>query len=239
MTHIVTDGNYIIADKRASFMSGSGAIQAGVTPGTKRAQFRRDDSVKIILPKDEIYVNKKETRACNYSPTVAIAMAGGHGNIHNHPLNMLMKIGDMTEYVKLLNANTFTNTDFTILALSQNGDVHVISDAVRNNAVTWGITTTPAKSLANGTYISIGSGGFQKRLLEAPYKKKDITLMDAFFWGSYLDKSSSLDYSVYGREENHLFCTVKPSEEVVKASVDKVHALYAFKGLKCRYMPST
>jgi hypothetical protein len=67
------------------------------------------------------------------------------------------------------------------------------------------------------------------------YSAKEITLLELFLYGAHMNDHCSTDYSVYSLEHNHLYGSIRPGEEEVKAAVDKVHKLLEFKGLKKHY----
>lgn len=236
MTHIVSNGKYLIADKRTSFMNGASGDGTGKVPGTRRSHFCRDDSIKITIPKERLVVSKSV--AANKEPKLikAVAMSGSNLPDYMHPVRLLLRIGDLTEYAAMLNANAFAQTSFSMMALVEDGSVCVLQRSKVRDEIRWSITTTSADEFAKGAYVAMGSGS-EHRLLEEVYKKKEITLLDAFFYGSHLDRASTTDYSVYGLEEAHFFATVRPTEADVRESYNKVRGLFEFNKLKKRYLP--
>lgn len=237
MTHIVVGNGYLIADKRTSFVSGSGGAGDGKTPGSKRANFLRDDGVKITIPHTDMVYGETRNNA-EHNRVVALAMTGSHRDSRIHPVELAKQFNNLSKFVELLNKDAFTADNFSLVAVLENGDAVVVRQDLHPTAkARWYATVFTAKFFEDKHFKAAGSGGFMHKVLEPLYKQGAITLLEAFLYGSHLDPHSSMRYSVFGLKENRLFTTVIPTPEEQQAAVEKVHALLAFKEPKRTYLP--
>ena len=106
MTYIVTDGNFLIADKRTSFHTGTRKTTDHFKAGALRKQSTRDDSVKIILAENVLYKGTKVT---------AMGFAGPYHDSNTHMLNTLSLIKDVETLRTLLNNDVINAAGFEII----------------------------------------------------------------------------------------------------------------------------
>lgn len=234
MTHIVTDGKYLIADKRTTFSAGNHKRHQS-DPGSNRREFRRDDSVKLYLPTSKILLsNTAEDDTANRIKLVTLSGTVPVGG--GHPIKILASLGSLYEYRRFLNSSVFANQSFTLLVVTENNSVTTLNREMTDDGCMWRMHTHSSSRFTNGGYLAMGSGSqYNRSLIDAAFKEKKITLLDLFLYGSHLDPGCSTDYSVYGFHENHLYTTVRPDEEMVSAAYNKVLDLFKFKGLKRSY----
>lgn len=235
MTHIAVGDGYLIADKRTTYTNGTGGRLDGKTAGSKRATFVRDDTVKIILPTNDLFYGNPSK---NPLKVMALAMAGSYSAERIHPVELLKHFDNLGKFIELLNQDAFTARSFVLMAMLENGDVVTVRQEFQLRMRSrWHATTFTKKHFDDRHYETIGTGGFMTKVLAPFYKRGEITLLEAFLYGSHMDPHSSMDYSVFGLKENQLFTTVSPTVEEQKAAVEKVHALLAFKRPKRHYFP--
>lgn len=228
MTYLITDGQYLIADKRSSFTIGMVTASNKNKAGGTRKRTRRDDAVKIITYTDAFY---KENRV------VAGAFSGTYSSPGAHLLNILTTMKDLDMMVKLITDGAIKPESAGVLFCLDDGSFLSLKGSYNENGIKYTFQKAAAGSFKNRILLSDGGGAHYSHLLNPLYEDGKITLLDAFFFGAHFSDSCTTDYSVYGVEENHLFTTVQPSAETVKESIDKVLGLLAFTELKKSYFP--
>jgi hypothetical protein len=235
MTFVVCDCKFLITDKRTATHSGVGGHNNGKVPGLSNKTSFRDDGVKIIVPDKKIYTSRQSSK--NFDPqeyVVAVAMTGTYLSKVNHPISILMELESMQSYCAMLNNSVFKNFDFCMTALLANGQMAHLRKDPKSEDNDWHLTAYKPDGSGKPTLIQSGSGMVDVYIKEL-YMAKEITLLELFLYGAHMNDHCSTDYSVYSLEHNHLYGSIRPSEEEVKAAVDKIHKLLEFKGLKKHY----
>ena len=235
MTFVVCDCKFLISDKRTVTHTGVGGHNNGKVPGLSNKTSFRDDAVKIIVPDKKIYICRQSSKSFDPQEyVVAVAMDGTYLSKVNHPISILMELESMQTYCDMLNNGVFKNSNFSMTALLANGRMAYLrkdSDTEDND---WLLSTYKPDSNGKPALIQSGSGMVDVHIKEL-YSAKEITLLELFLYGAHMNDHCSTDYSVYSLEHNHLYGSIRPGEEEVKAAVDKVHKLLEFKGLKKHY----
>lgn len=235
MTFVVCDCKFLISDKRTGTRTGVGGHNNGRVPGLSNKTTFRDDSVKIILPEKKIFSCRKNSK--DFDPeeyVVAIAMTGSYTSKVNHPISILMELDNMQAYCTMLNNGVFKNFDFNMTALLANGQMAYLRKDAKTEDNDWHLTTYKPDGSGKPIIIQSGSGVVDGHIREL-YTSEQITLLELFLYGAHMSDQCSTDYSVYSLEHNHLYGSIRPTEEEVKAAVEKVHKLLEFKGLKKHY----
>ena len=114
MTHIAVGDGYLIADKRTTYTNGTGGRLDGKTAGSKRATFVRDDTVKIILPTNDLFYGNPSK---NPLKVMALAMAGSYSAERIHPVELLKHFDNLGKFIELLNQDAFTARGFVLMAM--------------------------------------------------------------------------------------------------------------------------
>lgn len=236
MTFVVCNSKFLIADKRSGTTSGVGTKNDGKKPGLSNRKAFRDDSVKIIVPDKKIFTFRHTDK--KFDPNeyiVAMAMSGSYRGPVNHPVSILMELGNMQAYQTMLQNSVFSNYDFSLSALLSNGEVAFLSKDSKSENNDWrlGVYADDVKQDLP-CLVQHGSGTVDTHIKDL-YGAGDISLLELFFYGAHMSEHCSTDYSVYSLEHNHLYGTIIPSADEVKSAIDKIHKLLEFKDLKQHY----
>ncbi len=232
MTFVVANSEFIITDKRAMINFGTGGNNDGQTPGISDREFIRDDAVKIVIPKKKVFVHTPGGKYFDENKyAVAIGMSGEYTNVYDHPVSVLIELGNMETFSEMLNNNVFKNTTFCLTALLANGRVAYLRKKNNTENNDWGLTVYTRSSNNTPCLIQHGSGAVDTYIVQL-YKEGKISLLELFLYGAHMNDYCSTDYSVYSLNHNHLYTTVRPRAKEVKTVIDKIHRLLSFKGLK-------
>ena len=232
MTFVVANSEFIITDKRATANFGAGGNNDGQTPGISDREFIRDDAVKIVIPKKKVFVHTPGGKYFDENKyAVAIGMSGNYTTVYDHPVSVLIELGNMETFCEMLNNNVFKNTTFCLTALLANGRVAYLRKDNNTENNDWGLTVYTRSSNNTPCLIQHGSGAVDTYIVQL-YKEGKISLLELFLYGAHMNDYCSTDYSVYSLNHNHLYTTVRPRAKEVKTVIDKIHRLLSFKGLK-------
>ena len=232
MTFVVANSEFIITDKRAIVNFGSGGNNDGQTPGISDRDFIRDDAVKIVIPKKKVFAHTPGGKYFDENKyAVAIGMSGEHTTVYDHPVSVLIELGNMETFTEMLNNNVFKNTTFCLTALLANGRVAYLRKDNNTENNDWCLSVYTRSSNNTPCLIQHGSGAVDTYIVQL-YKEGKISLLELFLYGAHMNDYCSTDYSVYSLNHNHLYTTVRPRAKEVKTVIDKIHRLLSFKGLK-------
>ena len=205
MTTIVSNGDYLIADKRTTTSMGA-------------KQHREDASSKIHHRIKATYASK-EVSAYAFSGNVQVFQRMNRVIEKTKCFDALIEVG---QCLNLAGEATIG----MLLLYKEGGCVRIVFNSRRN-----GKDASEVSSFGNvvitecprGSYLGIGSG-WHRFVHSSVYMVATPTVLDAFLFGAYLDDGSSTDYDVFGREENALISRNVPSEEEVKTTMARVEA---------------
>lgn len=221
MTTIITDGNFIIADKRTSgvWSPGSSSCRSKKRP----AKVATDVTEKIVI------LEHKEPVTFKNKKVVAMAFSGSV-NVGDQMISVVKKTKVINHYFDQLSVMPTTNhTATSFILVFEDGSSQVIRTSILPNKEKIHINYLPVETVGN--FSSIGSGsGLYKVLL--PYFPKDIkekiTLLDLFFFMVHTDEASSDNYDVFCMKERKLVRNCKPTKAAVLESVLKIQSLLDF-----------
>lgn len=237
MTYVVCDGKFMIADRRRTNALPIPTKEEQKAGAIKKLEVFRDDITKIVIPSKLINYHAVDKKYPPHDPGLdiaAFAVAGTHTNENSHPGNVLSMLGDFHSYLTLLNANTFCNTKFAIIAITVSGQVIKLNREIMGSSIGWQLTSIGKNSSRSKFVVQSGSGSCSENVVNL-FNQGQISLLDMFLYGAHYDRHCSTDYSVYSLDDKHLYTHIRASEVDVKASVDKINDLLSFKGLKTHY----
>lgn len=226
MTTIVSNGYYMIADKRTNF--GSSAVKHPVlTSECKDFKFSRpsrrhfNDEVTKLVPEPKTMYGEKKV--------LAIAGSGNVETIND----MLSCLEYMTidQLVKLKSRSGQSRQYVQLLFITEDFHTHQISFTTVDQAAPTERTYQPGK------IVAIGSGGvilmeFQDRL---QVRLEKTHLLNLFLLGTNTDEHSSNCFDVYGAQEKKYFSNIMPSHEEVNARVTEAAQLLDFASYRKRH----
>lgn len=218
MTTIVSNGYYMLADKRTTFTS-SAIHHPELTSGYEGFKFSRpsrryhNDEVTKLVPEPPTTYGKKKV--------VAIAGSGDVDMINE----LLSYLEHMTveEMVKVKARSSRASGYVQLLFITEDFHTHRISFSKGDGAIS-------ERSYRPGSLAATGSGGvmlmeFQDRM---QHRVEKTHILNLFLLASNTDPASSNCFDVYGAQEKKYFCNIIPTPEEVTACVRQATSLLDF-----------
>lgn len=212
MTTIITDGNFLIADRRTS---STHRIR------NKWYPVKTDDTVKIHLSTMATYGGKRVK-----------AMAGAGDGYFCESYEHMLKSFDsekhaieLETYHEILRKQSMPSgaSAARILLLMEDATVLVFDVKIHhmpsNKANRPSIRTMATKP---GSIVALGSGGYVWDALHK-FTNSKLDAIDVFTFCTHINEGSSDSYSAYSLKEDHLYTQVNPTPQDVEERVKRVH----------------
>ena len=230
MTTIVSNGYYMIADKRTTFSSAPAKTPClksqvkGFSYKRVPGRARMDGATKLIPEPIATYNGKK------------ILSIAGSGSV-----SAIIEVMNLLTYLKLEDLISFKarqggcGGQVKVILITEDFYSHIV-DFTQHHA-----HRPSEKSYKPGTLAAVGSGGaflmdIQERLNNQLNK---VDILNAFLFASNSDIASSNCYDVYGTREQKYFSNVVPSHEEVATRANKAWSQLNFgKFRKQHHFPS-
>lgn len=210
MTTIVTNGKFLIADRRGHVEVNVQRVAGGkIVSDVQESQY--DDTCKIYLP------NQLEIKGWK---VMAIACSGPIA-YHLNLMDIDQKISggfDMEKFGAGIDGMICApNQNGTIVSILENG--WIVKQSLTAKATgaifLYDVDTSVFKS---NQIIAAGSGAAVIRQMP-PTAYDHLDVQDVFALCAHTDKWSSDSYSAYSLEENHLYEVVNPSNREIQDAV--------------------
>ena len=196
MTTILTNGHFLIADKRSTVSERAvNKIRLGHVD-----KHHSDSSIKIVLPVGLHHINTNKS----VSVVKALALAGSTTKTAANLMLTAERFKNLNEYISCLHSGAIDRSGNNVMVcILDNGAMVEIRN---HNNVTKAIQYEAGTLLAHGTGARSVSNPFVNDL----YKAKKVSLLELFHYCCLQDNSSNVDtYSAYSLEEDHLFGNVQ------------------------------
>lgn len=222
MTTIVSNGYYMIADKRTTQTSRVIKNSMSLASECENFKYSRphitgylDETTKLIPQPKTTYKNKK---------VLCIGMAGEAGFI-NYQLSLLSYM-TMDQLLKLNSEINTVEAGCTFLFITEDFHSHKVNYSPAHERI---ITVS---SFPPGVSVVVGSGGgiigSLNRRMPGVFDKAHI--LSLFLFATNTDKGSSNCFDVYGTREAKYFCKIIPSQKEVQSRCEEVSKLLNFGG---------
>lgn len=214
MTTIVSNGYFLIADRRSTIRVETNYLTGGeIKRGDTR--FYKDQTNKIITPQN-IYIGDKLVRA--------IACSGNIDFIfYTLSLSKLgFDINLPSIFACVAGIPAPSKVSCTLLAVTEDNVTHKFRfvSTVTSGENLWRVDS---ERFAPGTIVVAGSGGdVWDETVPLLTDGRDMDVLDVFTFCAHRDSWSSDHYSVYGVTAHELFEDVRPREEEIFESMRRI-----------------
>lgn len=219
MTTVVTDGKYMIADRRVS-QTISIRARCGKHSNTSEHRARVDTAIKLIAPQNLIYKG------------VGVKCMGFAGSesylelmhrITRSPRDSI-EFDTVLQTLHLFEVGTSVTSTGTFLVILENGKVCKCNITPRNSRLQVAWTEIPFET---SDFVMIGSGAGVWKQFDALIDA-DVPMLEAFLFCAHIDPSSTENYSVYSVADHEIFTDVRPGMAEIMNAVDSVRKKVKF-----------
>lgn len=212
MTTIVSDGNYVIADRRGTHRI-SVRRQINTKSESKLLNARVDEHLKLLTPQNFVYENDVIKCFASSGSAMYLNMVQrlARTNRRNIDLDHILASLHMLEC-----GNLSLRATFLVLCERTGLSKFAIHPSNGHFNVSWQNLDT-----RDGKYHFIGSGSNVWEQFE-PLLSRPVSMLDAFLFTAHLDPASVENYSVYSLKDNELYVEVIPSREDIQKAVETV-----------------